>query len=170
MVSARVTLDRVANVATLIATIALLLHLGNVYYSRARARPPVTGYSPGDRVQNTPQLQLESHQQTLLVITASTCKFCTASMAFYRRLFELSKVSPTRVIAASREDVAENLAYLRANGLSLDNVLSVDKNNLRIRGTPTLLLVREDGIVVKEWVGQLKVSEEREVVESLGTK
>ncbi len=104
---------------------------------------------------------------TLVLFTRSGCHFCSESMPFYRRLESAAADSGVRLIAATAEDVSANSAYLRSNGIHPENVVSASKNQIRARGTPALILIRNNGLVVDSWLGRLGPDKENDVLKRI---
>jgi peroxiredoxin len=88
-------------------------------------------------------------------------------MPFMTKLTNLAKQAGTRVVGVSVEDLATNRAYLQRHGVNIDAVISVRDNGLRVQPTPTLLLVRRDGTVMKSWRGKVDGAREQEVLAAI---
>jgi hypothetical protein len=52
----------------------------------------------------------------------------------------------------------------------VDDVKQVPLNTLGVRGTPTLLLVNDAGVVTDVWTGKLQPDQEAQVLAALGKK
>lgn len=103
--------------------------------------------------------------RTVLVMVRSTCSYCTESMPFYKRLMERRRASAgTRVVAVSAEPETVTTAYLASHGVSVDQVVSLRDNLLRVPGTPTVIVVRADGQVTSSHVGKLNAAGEEDVL------
>jgi thiol-disulfide isomerase/thioredoxin len=102
---------------------------------------------------------------TLLLAISSTCHFCSESAPFYQRLAQQRR--DFQFIAVSLETVGESQKYLNQLGVSLDKVMQVPFDSLGIRGTPTLVLVDNNGVVTDVWVGKLTSGEEDAVMSRL---
>lgn len=150
----RPSLDRVANIC-LIITCAIVG--GRAISGTFRVASPSASstYKQGDVIRDTPELGLSKAPLTLLMFTASTCHFCTASMPFYRRLTESARSRGTRVVAVAAEPPDVNRTYLQKHGVSFETVVSSQKSSMKIVATPTLVLVRTNGVVLGAWQGQL---------------
>ncbi len=107
---------------------------------------------------------------TLILSLRSTCRFCTNSMPFYRRLLEDRKQIgvAVRVVVVSTEPREVTQAYLTENGVTADFVVQVNAANWRdYLRTPTLLQVDSKGVIVNQWTGQLTPDEEKRVLSAL---
>jgi hypothetical protein len=52
----------------------------------------------------------------------------------------------------------------------VDDIKQISLNTLGVRGTPTLLLVNDVGVVTDVWVGKLQLDQEVQVLTALGQK
>ncbi len=161
-------LDRAANWAIILTALMAV----TVFISRASgvgpfgtpesgAPPPI--YEVGDPVE-VPNARFESARQTLLMVMDSNCRYCTESMPFYRRLLEANAkgAAGTRTVAIGTEPVETIQAYLRSHGVTIEAIADAEKQ-LKVAGTPTLLLVDNAGRVSQMWRGRLSEAGERDV-------
>jgi hypothetical protein len=132
---------------------------------------PTTSYFVGEEVPAIDGVDFAAAERTLLVVMKSDCPYCTASSPFYRRILEeqTSRQARERVrivfVAADSDNQFDK--YLAANDLPADSPIRVPFSHLRIRGTPTLLLVNRSGRVESIWEGQVSASTEDEVLETV---
>jgi len=118
-----------ANAAITMAALTIVGHLGNLTWTDYR-RHQVALQLPGtgrSTIENTPELALNLAERTILLGTASTCRFCTASMPFYQRLTKAAKERGVRVVAFATEDLETNREYLEGHGVTVDGVVSATK-------------------------------------------
>lgn len=162
-------LEKAANLAIILTCAFFSAYLGIRVYrslgSRAVSAPPA--YKAGDFIMDSPELGLKNSPLNLLIVTKSTCPFCTASMPFYQRAVEAARKAGTRTIGMSSEDPSVNRAYLLANAVQVESVASTANNGLKPVPTPTLILVGSDGKVINSWVGQLAAEREAEVLKAV---
>jgi hypothetical protein len=119
----------------------------------------------GDKV-TVSGIDWRKSQKTLLLALSTACHFCTESSPFYRRL--VNERTSTRLVALVPQAEEEGRAYLRSVGVGIDEVRHVTFKGLGLTGTPTLLLVDENGVVSDVWVGALTPNKEEEVISRLG--
>jgi len=166
-------LDLIANAVIIAAGVLVAGNAGVAWYHRLFPRPSTGStsklgpYSPDQRIGDTAELSLAGVHRTLLLMTASTCHFCSDSMAFYRVLLPVARGKRIAVIGVTAEDPSRNEAFLRKNGVVVDRVISGGRNGLPAGGTPTLVLVRNDGSIVNSWRGKLNPEREEEVIQAL---
>jgi cell division inhibitor SulA len=89
--------------------------------------------------------------------------FCSESAPFYQQLVKESGGN-TRIVAVLPQTVSDGKDYLKRLGLSVDNVMQVQFGSLGVKGTPTLILVDSNGVVIDSWVGKLPNMEEAKVI------
>lgn len=167
-IAGTITLERLTNVVTLIAALALVVHIVQVQYaSRAAAPSSAAPMGVGDVVADTAGLGFKSGRRTLVIATASTCAYCTASMAYYKRLVSVARDADVRVVGVTRESTQTNREYLLAHEVRLDAVVDAATNRVLYRGTPTLLLFDDDGRILATWLGRLNPTQEEEVIARL---
>lgn len=125
-------------------------------------------YRPGDTLVGLPDVDFRRASRTLLLVVRSTCHYCRASTPFYRQLASSkSRIEGLRIVGVCTESKEACATFLRQEKLELDDIMAVRPGGLRIRGTPTLVLVDAQARVVKLWTGQLQDAKQREVLRVL---
>jgi len=104
-------------------------------------------------------------KQTVLLAVSSTCHFCTESAPFYKQLAKAR--GKTRLIAVLPQPVEEGRRYLEGLGIAVDEIRQAPLSSINVEGTPTLMLVSSDGLVVQTWIGKLVEEEQAEVLNKL---
>jgi hypothetical protein len=82
-------------------------------------------------------------------------------------MLDAANRSGVRLVGATSEEPSANETYLASNQILAKAIVSIEKSELRVSATPTLILVRSDGRVVNSWVGQLPEAQEREVLKAM---
>lgn len=152
-----------------VATIALALVAGGVLLERSLGRRGSSGPVPavGSKIA-LPAADLEGADRVVVLALSTTCRYCTDSAPFYRRLAAAASGKNVRVIAVMPQPAAEGRQYLA--GLGLQGVpVSAPLPSFRVAGTPTIIVVRGDGTVQQSWTGQLPTAQEREVLASISS-
>jgi hypothetical protein len=112
-----------------------------------------------------PGLNWGQNKQTLLLVLQEGCHFCNDSAEFYRRLVNESQASAkTTFVAVLPGTVDDSRKYLERMGVPITEVRQEMLSALGVRGTPTLLLMNDKGVVTKSWIGRLPTDKEREVI------
>jgi rhodanese-related sulfurtransferase len=128
-------------------------------YFKAGARFPVQG------------LDWTRSHQTLVVVLEQSCALCDESAPFYR-LIEQHRPDPsrTRFVVLLGGDPNNAGPYLQKLQLSFDEVKTASLRDLKpygLVGTPTAVLVNDDGIVTNLWHGALTELQRSEVLRAL---
>jgi|SRR6185369_12311758 len=164
-------LEMGANAAIILAAILFSVVLAKVYLGRApnkkdQPSPPLVTQKlvqKGD-VLNLPKVDWRNGQ-TLLLALSTSCRFCTDSAPFYRRL--MKDHGETRLVALFPQENGEGETYLSSLGIKVDEVEQASFADLGISGTPTLILVDSGGKVIRKWEGALTPTTESEVIGQL---
>lgn len=126
-----------------------------------------SGVKTGTKL-SLPAVDWEKNGQTLLLVLAKGCHFCSESATFYQRLAQQrSEKQNVRLVAVLPQEVAESQKYLSELGVNVDEIKQALPSALGVRGTPTLILVNRAGMVSDSWVGKLPLDKESEVLNKL---
>jgi thioredoxin-related protein len=164
-------LDTAANVAIiLVCIIAAAILIRNNFFPPTPPPPPGAA-AKGDTLAALREVIPPGADRTLVVALSPTCHFCNESMPFYKTLVDQrnQSKSPVKVVAAvpmaeAREPEQKNLAD---HGVQPDAVVPVDFAKIKVPGTPTVLLVDNQGKVLDVWVGKLTDSRQKQVLANL---
>lgn len=160
-------IELLANVAIIVVALILGVVLVKRYLlsdQQSAVAPSPARIQPGTKVALT-GVDWSKTGQTLVLVVSDTCHFCTESAGFYQRLAEQkAKQAGTRLIAVLPQDVSRGQAYMSKLGVAVDEVQQSPLNALGVSGTPTLLLVDNQGIVKESWLGKLPPDKETEVL------
>jgi len=161
---ATMTLEKVTNYAVLLLCGLVGAHV--IYANRylvISPPSPAGSYQAGQRLTGTSALSFKAAPKTLILVTASTCHYCSESMPFYQHLRGLAQSSGVRMVAVTAEKVDLNRDYLSRNGVTVDSVVSDVDAKVRVAATPTLILVGSDGTILQSWIGKLNPKQEKDV-------
>jgi hypothetical protein len=112
----------------------------------------------------------QTKQWTLKFALATDCSFCDKSLGFYRALLSSRIGKEFKAVAVFQEPVPMAQEYLRSKGLVFDEVEQASFEDIEVIGTPTLLLVDDDGALNRRWQGFVLEESEREVAEVVGVE
>jgi|SRR5579863_175564 len=107
--------------------------------------------------------------RSIVLAISSHCGYCMRSTSFYHRLSEErnSRHAKTRLVAVMAEGQSSASSFLDQNHVSVDQVATAPLSAVGVDATPTLLLVDGHGKVLREWVGLLDASGEKQVISQL---
>jgi len=129
----------------------------------ARVAPPA-GPGQGTLI-SLPGVSWQDSNQTVVLALSDKCRFCSESAPFYQRLAtDLAQRRDIRLIAIFPQDVDAGKQYLAQLGVSVGQVVQAPLDALKVRGTPTLVIVDKNGAVMQSWVGKLNSERESEVL------
>jgi hypothetical protein len=170
-VKSRSKLDVVANVAIIVTCLVASVVLVRREFFPPRPEAPPGSVAAGEQLDVLRTALPAGADKALVIAVAPNCHFCNDSMAFYKQLVEQrdSAKSPVKVVAAvsSPDARADEQSKMSASGVKPDAVVQVDFRQLKVLGTPTVLLVDGKGKVLSVWMGKLDSRGEREVLQSL---
>jgi thiol-disulfide isomerase/thioredoxin len=110
-------------------------------------------------------------EQTLVMFLNTQCHYCQKSEPFYRELSsDATDHQKVRLIAVFPQPLEKSKEYLDHAGISVDDLRQPGSGDLKVKGTPTLVLVNGNGIATNQWIGLLSPTEEAEIMTRLGLK
>ena len=116
-----------------------------------------------------PGIDWEKNGQTLLLVLDTKCAYCRASAPFYQELARAAAQNRgVQLVAVLPQDVRESKQYLSDLNVPIDHVKQSGFEVLGVRGTPTLILVNQNGKVEQSWAGKLPPEKETEVLKRIG--
>ena len=162
--------ELLANIAILIVAILLSVVLVKRFFldsnkpdNQARANQ----LAPGDRVP-VEGIDWAKSGRTLLLVLQKGCRYCTESAPFYQRLIkETADRNDVKMIALFPQSVTEGKQYLDQIGVNLSDIRQVPPAQVKVSGTPTLILVDQSGVAVDVWRGKLPPDAEAQVLSKL---
>ena len=171
-------LEVLANIAVVITSVVLCSVLVKKYFfsaakqeasveavqsnsrtSRASRRPSIQA---GTKV-SLPGIDWSTSTHTVVLALSTTCHFCSESAPFYQEL-QQQKPNDVRVVAVLPQPIEDSRNYLNKLGVSVSDVVQSSLGSVGVSGTPTLLLVDNEGSVTGSWVGKLSESEAAKVI------
>src|SRR5262249_25806899 len=93
--------------------------------------------------------------KNVVLVLSTTCKYCMESAGFYRELYQECKKQHIRLVAVLPQPVNDAQAYLKNELVEVDEIRQASLSDLQVRGTPTLLIIDDKGLVKNTWTGKL---------------
>jgi thioredoxin-related protein len=113
-------------------------------------------------------------RRTLALFWRAGCSYCVASRPFYEELSEaVQKSGQFDLVIVTTDDERATADALRADGIVAQRILSVSaeqQRSYKVLGTPTLIALDANGVVERAWVGRLKDSDERAVLQHVSAE
>jgi hypothetical protein len=157
-------IETTANLATIVVALLISTVLVKTYvFPNAVARSAAAVSAPevvkGKSVDGRALgVDWKRNHRTLVLAISTTCHFCKDSVPFDQKLGAAEK--DVKMVAVLPQPVAEAQKYLSGAGVHVDEVRQVPLNTLGVRGTPTLMLVDDAGVVTDVWAGKLQPDQE----------
>lgn len=174
-------MDRKLQTATAIAFFALCV-VGTAVGIKALFAPPAptiqtvtnTGtrqpppapptYAVGEKIALA-GVDFRAAEQTLLLVVRKGCRYCDESMPFYKQLGDDAAIAKrTRLVLAAPDDETVSREELAKQAVRVDQVVKVSAGQLKIRGTPTAILIDRSGAVRQVFIGRLDEAKQQELV------
>jgi hypothetical protein len=152
-------------VMIVVAIIAGVLLVRNLMF-RPRTTPMPPPIATGTALA-VPGLDWHTNGKTLVLAVSTNCRYCSESAPFYRRLADEVQRRHVHLTALLPQAADEGAQYLRGLEVPIVDIRSAPLKSLKIRGTPTLLLIDDRGIVRQVWEGKLSTDGERQVIAAL---
>lgn len=144
-------------ITTNVLIIAVVLLMTGTFVKSRLGHHEASGLFPGAKIDAPSGYDWHSHEQTLVVAVKKGCIYCERSYPLYRRLGGLEHDDHLKphILMVMPDDPASGAAMLSTQGISSQSVAGIPLNNIKVSGTPTLLLVGADGRLLQSWVGEL---------------
>src|SRR5262249_19619726 len=145
---------RKVEVVTNVGMLVVAIIIGAIAIKQYVLKPPTPAFI---KVGNKVPLQAVNWKGKNLVLAVSDgWHFCSESAAFYKSLMrQIQTQADVQTMAILPQAVEAGRSYLDRLGIAVNDVRQVRLSDVPIGGTPTLLLVDNEGIVRKTWIGKL---------------
>ena len=166
-------LEVLTNIAVVITSVVLCSVLVKKYFfSPTKQEAPVEAVASKSPTSNVPQrrsiqagtkislpgIDWSKSTRTVVLALSTTCHFCSESAPFYQKP-QQQKANSARLVAVLPQSVEDSRNYLNKLGVSVSDVVQSSLGGVGVSGTPTLLLIDNEGSVTDSWVGKLSDSE-----------
>ena len=164
--------ELLANIAIVVVAILLSIVLVKRFILTSEPAKPAAAanqLAAGERVPLN-DVEWVKSKHTLLLVLQKGCHYCTESAPFYKRLIqETANRSDVKLIALLPQTVTEGKQYLDEIGVGIADIRQVAPSQVKVGGTPTLILVDENGVATEVWRGKLPPDGEEKVLSKLKT-
>ena len=157
-------IEVLANVAIVLVAFSIV---GVLLYKCSPNKPQTPELKIGGQF-SLPGANWSNHKQTLVLLLQKSCHFCVESAPFYQKLSTASRAqTQTRMLAVLPNPVDEAKNYLKELGIEIADIRQADLGALGVAGTPTIVLVNDQGTIIESWVGKLKPEEEEKILQKV---
>jgi hypothetical protein len=112
-------------------------------------------------------LKNNTSSRTLVLALRKGCIYCSESAPFYQRVTKIARTHNVKLVAVLPGRSQESQEYLAELGLVDIDIRQSSLRDIKVGGTPTLLLADGEGRVTDFWVGKLSTNVEEEVIARL---
>jgi hypothetical protein len=162
-VSANIAILLLASLIGVILTKNYLWPGKDVVVSESRKRNII---QPGTKL-SLPDVDWTQNGQTLILALSKDCRYCSESASFYQKIVNQRQGKSLKVIAVLPQDTQSGQNYLNGLGVAVDEIRQTSLSSIQVSGTPTLLLVDQNGVVKEVWVGKLPSDKESEALSKI---
>ena len=113
--------------------------------------PPPPAYSAGQQV-DVPGTWYKDSSTTLIIFARASCAACEKAQPFLKNLVTRVRGKAVAVMAHPAGAAEEDVAFANSLGIAGEQIKLVPAG-LRVRATPTLVLVNRNGTVLDAWEG-----------------
>jgi hypothetical protein len=121
----------------------------------AGVAPPAEDFRPGDSLTSIAGVKIPTATATIVIFMNSSCQYCIDSMPFYRiiskRASRVEHPLGLMVVGIEGKPVLEQ--FLRRYDVTVSQVVVAKREDVRVRVTPTILLVKHSA-VQRVWIGE----------------
>jgi hypothetical protein len=159
--------DKIEITTNILIVIVLLLFGGT--YLKSHMGHHEESLSPGEKINAPRGYDWHGYPQTLVVAVRQGCIYCERSYPLYRRLdsLEHSGGLKAHMLVVMPDDPAIGAALLKSQQITSQNIPNTPLSDVKVSGTPTLLLVDANGRLLQSWVGELDSSKAEALVAQL---
>jgi len=161
-------LSLAASVALTVALVATALVVGWPRVAHAlgiKPKAPAAAYIAGDRI-DVPADWYRSSPRTLVLFARASCGACEKAQPFLKDLGARLSGRSAFVVAGGVETKDEDAMFARSLGAA-DPSIKTTPAGLRVRATPTLVLVDDRGIILDAWEGVGPEGKQKTIVEAI---
>jgi len=162
-------LDTVINIATLICIVSLIAFFGYRWtFPQNQQSNYEEDFAEGKTLAEVPNLNEGKYEKSVILILNTDCKYCNASMDFYKKLANTKYNAESGQLAALFSQPKEIVdKYVKDKNFPIRTIPGANFEKLKVGLTPTVVVIDKKRQIIKSWFGQLKTEQEQEVIGNL---
>jgi len=142
----------VADIATCVLVVIAAFAVYRWQIAPQTPKGPEPEYQVGQTIK---EIKTPITKTTLVMVTSSGCPHCVNTLPAYRTLLTAARAQGLRVLAVAGEDVTKHREWLATNGIVPDEIMEGRSTGLKIRGTPTTMVIGASNRVRAFEVGEI---------------
>jgi len=150
------------NICLLIASVFVV---GLLCYNQFFSMKPNVGHQLVGQSVDAKTFGPSQGDRALVLLLSTQCKYCAASVPFYRELARSSSGRNLTAAFVQPEDQARQ--YLEEHQLDFKRIVGSTTLIRQIPSTPTILLIDGSGKILDAWIGRLPPDQRQEVLRHL---
>jgi thioredoxin-related protein len=162
-------LEMTANILIIVVSIILIGFFVQRYLFVGSAPMPTAKIPVIGKKLAIADVDFSKSSKNVFLVLSKGCHFCSESAEFYKKLIAETKGSNINLIAILPQEKKEAEEYLNGLGIQGIEIRQSQLNSLDVSGTPTILVLDNNGEVSNYWTGKLPPSEEKEVFDKLNS-
>jgi len=131
----------------------------------AAARPAAPAYVAGQQI-DVPSAWYAGAPQTLIVFARASCAACERAQPFLKTLVGRMQGRGGAMMAHPAGAEQDDRNFARSLGVADDRVL-ITPAGLRVKATPTIVLVNAQGVIINAWEGAAKSDVQAEMLQTI---
>jgi peroxiredoxin len=141
----------IAFTLTLATTVAIVAWPRVAHALGIKPKPVVMPYVAGGQI-DTPADWYHSTEYTLVLFARASCGACEKAQPYLRQLVEFLGGRAAVVVAGGADTRGEDAKFAKSLGVP-EPFVKTSPAGLRVRSTPTLVLVNRQGAILASWEG-----------------
>lgn len=162
-------IEMTANILIIVVAVLLIGFFVQRYFFAGSATMQTTKMPVIGKKLAIADVDFSKSSKTVFLVLSKDCHFCSESAEFYKKLVAETKGSNVNIIAILPQEKKESEEYLNGLGIQGIEIRQSQLNSLDVSGTPTILVLDNNGVVSNFWVGKLPPNEEKEVFAKLNS-
>jgi hypothetical protein len=161
-------LSVVASLSLVAMVVATAVYIGWPRVASAigiKPSAPPPAYAAGQQV-DVPVAWYSESDKTLLIFARASCVACQKAQPFLKKLVGRLNGRAVAVMAHPAGADADDLAFAQALGIT-ENHLVIVKPGLKVRSTPTIVVVNRNGTVLEAWEGAGPPEKQASIVKAI---
>ncbi|MGI8467250.1 MAG: peroxiredoxin family protein [Pyrinomonadaceae bacterium] len=161
--------DTSINITVLVCLVALIGFFGYRWFvPQTRQSNYKEDFAEGKTLAEVPNLDEGNYEKSIILILNTDCKYCNASVDFYKRLANTKYDTNSKQLVAlflQPKEIVDK--YISEKAFPIRSISSVSFEKLKAGVTPTIVAIDKQRRIIRAWFGKLPPDKEQEVLDVL---